>query len=305
MKIVARCLATFLFLGCGSAPVEPEVPAGDPAALDAIRWPCSTNRDCLPTQVCAFPVGVCGADTLGRCIPRGACRFGAYPVCGCDARTYPSTCAAAAAGVRVRHRGACERRCSPDRPCPSTHFCDYDRLSCGADGMTGVCRERPRVCPLALVCTPTCGCDGRDYCNACEAAAAGTDVAREGACDGRACRSSFDCGARSYCDFPAGTCGGEGECRARPEACTLQYDPVCGCDGRTHGNACSAASAGVDVAHDGPYEQGVCRPRPRVCPLYFVCLPTCGCDGRLYCNDCEAAAAGTDVRSGTDCGARE
>ena len=33
--------------------------------------------------------------------------------------------------------------------------------------------------------------------------------------------------------------------------CTTQYDPVCGCNNKTYGNACMAGAAGIRVLYSG------------------------------------------------------
>jgi hypothetical protein len=66
------------------------------------------------------------------------------------------------------------------------------------------------------------------------------------------CRDNTDCSEGFYCSRKEGDCDGVGRCSPKPQACITLWDPVCGCDGRTYGNACDAAASGTSVAHRSP-----------------------------------------------------
>jgi hypothetical protein len=224
---------------------------------------------CRKGEYCNYPPdALCGAaDATGVCtlVPTG-CRDIYAPVCGCDGVTYGNDCEAAAKGVSVATKGECKPTpgdvacgarlgdtCSADQYCYFT-----PEAICGRADATGVCRPIPNGCTKEL--DPVCGCNGTTYGNPCMAAAAGVSVDHAGACgttSGSACGGlkGLSCGAGEYCDFPIGTnCGAAdqtGTCTKIPEGCTLDYTPVCGCDGKTYGNACSAAAAGMSVAKKG------------------------------------------------------
>ncbi len=223
--------------------------------------------------------------------------------------------------------------------CATGFYCDFAiDASCGFADQTGTCHAIPQVCTRDY--RPVCGCNGQTYGNACSAHAAGISVASNGACapaaggEGATCGGlrGLQCNDGLFCNFGAHCGAGDqtGTCGRRPEVCTQQYQPVCGCDGRTYGNACSAASHGISVVSTGECAPvggqqgatcgtrgagpcaaglfcqfpatancgradapGTCQPQPQVCTQIYQ--PVCGCDGSTYGNSCVAASHGVSV----------
>jgi hypothetical protein len=107
--------------------------------------------------------------------------------------------------------------------CGQDEWCDYapsqpsGKNYCGGDDGGGYCRAKPQGCTAD--CPGVCGCDGKFYCNACAAHAAGTDDTNDTACmhagdagSGAACQGDNDCQNGLKCCYPCGTPGCTNQC---------------------------------------------------------------------------------------------
>ena len=242
------------------------------------------------------------------------------PVCGVDGRTYENLCQIRCFGVALAHVGECDTECTPfplvcEMDCPEGYR--LDELGCPTCECGQGC-----LCPA--LSDPVCGSDGITYLNPCLASCEnprGT-IVHQGPCG---CEE-VPCDLCEWTEFVVddnGTC--TCVCVDEPSCeCPAVYDPVCGSDNITYGNACEARCEGMDILYQGecgfectplicdlfcpegfskdPYGCDICECNTEDnCICSEVWNPICGLDGRTYPNECILRCSGIESDYPGDC----
>jgi hypothetical protein len=181
------------------------------------------------------------------------------------------TCKDGACGKPVCADGAWTFVCAEDPP---------GAIDAGP-GPVGKCDPNTPIPAICSLCAD--GSCGNPVCDAAGAFSGKWSCPNDstGGGSGKTCGglAGLACAKGEYCNFPieakCGAADQTGACATIAQACTLEYNPVCGCDDMTYGNACGAATAGVSVVSSGE-----CGSTAGGLAWYRTCgAPVCGGPG--------------------------